>query len=333
MPLNHRLVHRSVPKMTTTDLPGIMMMNDSNCAICAMGPPPNLILSIPPPPIPSFLQYGSEVHSQTGMPISGTVNGTICNHHCDWKVDGVQYVEMPHQVAGNLFDDTWLLILVLSCVGIIVVSVLLVIVLLRCKFNTSQKGGTISMPAAAITQPKSARIQNETVLYPCTADGMQDSRIMWATLTPRGTTRHYLEDHTYETVGNGMTPKRTYPTAPVENIYIEPPVSSPVRSTPKEEIAFDNTAFVDYEEPLSMKAEYFQLNDVLEPNESELYGCQRETYRPRVSSPTRIEHPNLPPLNLHPHNRTIRKNSSIQQIGADTILRNSLALAAYTPDI
>lgn len=50
--------------------------------------------------------------------------------------------------------------------------------------------------------------------------------------------------------------------------YADPPAISPVHNRPKDEKAFDNTAFVDYEEPLSIKTEYYQLNDVLEPNES-----------------------------------------------------------------
>jgi len=41
-----------------------------------------------------------------------------------------------------------------------------------------------------------------------------------------------------------------------------------VQNRPKDDKAFDNTAFVDYEEPLSIKTEYYQLNDVLEPSES-----------------------------------------------------------------
>lgn len=41
-----------------------------------------------------------------------------------------------------------------------------------------------------------------------------------------------------------------------------------MQNRPKDDKAFDNTAFVDYEEPLSIKTEYYQLNDVLEPNES-----------------------------------------------------------------
>lgn len=50
--------------------------------------------------------------------------------------------------------------------------------------------------------------------------------------------------------------------------YADPPAITPVQNRPKDDKAFDNTAFVDYEEPLSIKTEYYQLNDVLEPNES-----------------------------------------------------------------
>lgn len=82
------------------------------------------------------------------------------------------------------------------------------------------------------------------VLYPGT---VPDSRLLWATLTPRGTTHHL-----------------TVPSAP----------PTPAKS-------FDNSGFVDPDD-------YLRL-------------------RPRVSPPTRIEHPNLPPLNLH---RTLRREGS-----------------------
>lgn len=55
--------------------------------------------------------------------------------------------------------------------------------------------------------------------------------------------------------------------------YADPPAITPVQNRPKDDKAFDNTAFVDYEEPLSIKTEYYQLNDVLEPNESGNTGC------------------------------------------------------------
>lgn len=59
---------------------------------------------------------------------------------------------------------------------------------------------------------------------------------------------------------------------------------------------------------------------------------QRGTLRPRVSSPTRIEHPNLPPLNLHPHKRASRKGSGAQHT-SDTLLRSSITSSTYIPTI
>lgn len=59
--------------------------------------------------------------------------------------------------------------------------------------------------------------------------------------------------------------------------YADPPAITPVQNRPKDDKAFDNTAFVDYEEPLSIKTEYYQLNDVLEPSESgKVYKLRRK---------------------------------------------------------
>lgn len=88
--------------------------------------------------------------------------------------------------------------------------------------NKSGKNGVISIPnATSGIQAKNGRIQNEAVLYPCGADTMQDSRVMWATLTPRGTTRHYLEEHTYETIGGGQFHKRACSTTPTEHVKLK----------------------------------------------------------------------------------------------------------------
>ena len=48
-------------------------------------------------------------------------------------------------------------------------------------------------------------------------------------------------------------------------MYAEPPVPPPPLTIPRNDKAFDNTAFVDYEDPLSVRSEYYQLNDVFEP--------------------------------------------------------------------
>lgn len=87
--------------------------------------------------------------------------------------------------------------------------------------NGGMKSGGMSIPApTSCTESKTIRMHNEAVLYPCATDNIQDSRVMWATLTPRGTTRHYLEEHTYETIGNGSTHKRAYSSGPIEHVKL-----------------------------------------------------------------------------------------------------------------
>ncbi|XP_015190663.1 PREDICTED: uncharacterized protein LOC107074104 isoform X1 [Polistes dominula] len=321
-------------RMRNSEIGGIIMKN-SSCSSCPLGPPPD-ILHIPPPPFPEFLQQSSDFYPNLGaLPFPPNLNDSPCKHLCDRRFEGVQYIEMPQQ--GTVFDDTWLLVLISSCIGVILIGALLATLFLKCKLNRSGKNGVISMPNATTgMQTKNGRIQNEAVLYPCAADTMQDSRVMWATLTPRGTTRHYLEEHTYETIGGGQFHKRACSTTPTEHVklktYADPPVTTPVCVRPKDDKAFDNTAFVDYEEPLSVKTEYYQLNDVLEPNDSGILTIQRGTLRPHVSSPTRIEHPNLPPLNLLPHKRSSKKGS-IGQHNSDTLLRSSITSSTYIPTI
>ncbi|XP_017754514.1 PREDICTED: uncharacterized protein LOC108546775 [Eufriesea mexicana] len=304
-----------------------LTMNNSGCASCTLEPPPD-ILHIPPPPFPAILQQSSDFYPHADLlSFPPHLNDSPCKHFCDRRSEGVQYIEMPQQ--GTVFDDTWLLVLISSCIGVIFIGIILATLLLKCKFNRSGKSGVISIPnATSGIQTKNGRIQNEAVLYPCAADTIQDSRVMWATLTPRGTTRHYLEEHTYETIGGGQFHKRACSTTPSEHTYADPPITTPIQNRLKDDKAFDNTAFVDYEEPSLIKTDYYQLNNVLESNDP---GIQKGTSRPRVSSPTRIEHPNLPPLNLHPHKRSSRKGSATPQT-SDTLLRSSIT-STYIPTL
>lgn len=51
----------------------------------------------------------------------------------------------------------------------------------------------------------------------------------------------------------------------------------------------------------------------------------RNSPRPLVSTPTRIEHPNIPPLNMHPHRGhnngtlTLNKKSTLTRRTSDTL--------------
>lgn len=179
----------------------------------------------------------------------------------------------------------------------------------------------------------------ETVLYHGST-GIQDNRMVWAALTPRGT-QHFIsenyprdlvdylenEDH-YETVEN------------VHPVHPPPPQCYNTYGTYSKGLAnihsrtrtsFDNSFLdYDYEDPTPL-IESYQLNDV-ENREVAHFSMLGNTdmrcaslglgnslrrgvplgitLRPKVSPPTRIEHPNLPPLNLYPHKtNTLKKNT------------------------
>lgn len=94
--------------------------------------------------------------------------------------------------------------------------------------------------------------------------------------------------------------------------------------------SFDNNGFTDfdYEDPANLSDFYHDDHDSGYQEPQEVIGTlNRVIPRPLVSSPTRIEHPNIPPLNMHPHRShngtlTLNKKSTINR-------RINDAMAAY----
>lgn len=79
------------------DFDDIDVLNNSESP-CNLGPPPDMILHLPPPPFPSFLQSKSDLYADVDLlPFIPNLNNSPCKHLCDWKTEGVQYVEMPQQ--------------------------------------------------------------------------------------------------------------------------------------------------------------------------------------------------------------------------------------------
>lgn len=114
-----------------------------------------------------------------------------------------------------------------------------------------------------------------------------DSRVLWAALTPRGT-RHFVAD--------------TYPHDETEDHHyecVEPPL---YKLGPPEDLAIPRHFNVEYEDPAPLIESYSDRTEEYFRNGMDTL---RRGTRPLVSSPTRIERPNLPPLNLQP--RTLRR--------------------------
>lgn len=244
------------------------LLLSGNCANCdeEWGPPPDSILSIPPPPLPKFIQMDEQ-------------NQSAATSSCVWAptsgATGVEFVELPRK--GSAANDTWLFLVGASFLGVLMLGALLAVLLLKCRSRIMSK---TPMPHSAVSVKKKGC---ESVLYPYPV-ASQDGRVLWATITARGTTQHF--------------------TAAVPMKPTLPPPDPP--------ITFDNTGFVDSDSQTPLMESY-QLNELVDSDSTSSGGTLRP--RPRVSTPTRIEHPNMPPLNTLPH-RTLRR-AAVQRRDSD----------------
>nr|CAD7575353.1 unnamed protein product [Timema californicum] len=150
-------------------------------------------------------------------------------------------------------------------------------------------------------------------------------------------TLHHPTPHLGQTVGCCGLPSplgsttHHYTTEPSPRSRPLPPCPPPSEQA----ASFDNSAFVDSDDPTPL-LESYQLNDMLEAAGGVTTPLRRtpsgspQLPRPLVSSPTRIEHPNLPPLNLHPHARSLRR-STLTRRDSDTAPPPSAVVLTFTP--
>ena len=84
----------------------VLALNGS-CSGCSaeLGPPPDSILFIPPPPLPVYLQAGLQAllatHENDTDTAATPKQRTPCTSPCEWPIGstGVDFVELPRQ--GN----------------------------------------------------------------------------------------------------------------------------------------------------------------------------------------------------------------------------------------
>lgn len=104
------------------------------CSDCtSMGAPPNMILSMPPPPLPSFLLP----KNSQAMPGSNGSQPCFAAFMCEPSLSGhsdnsIEYIELPRN--GNIgIEETWLFVLISSLLGILLLGVLFALLLIRCR--------------------------------------------------------------------------------------------------------------------------------------------------------------------------------------------------------
>lgn len=122
----------------------LLLAMNASCGACAsLGPPPSAILTLPPPPLPAFLKASGDgaVDEDTPCDLQGLLGLEGLPQTCDWHgsragTPGVEFVELPRQVGGmgvGADDDTWFLVLVSCCAGVILLGAVLAVVLMRCR--------------------------------------------------------------------------------------------------------------------------------------------------------------------------------------------------------
>lgn len=288
-----------------------------------MEPPPDTILSMPPPPLPSFLLPKNlpTNNESTHQPCFAAF---MCDPVGPREQSGIELIELSRK------DDTWLFILVASCAAIILLGSLLAMLMMKCKQTYSNYYDTaVKQPPAPPlgtgalgTTVKGGTIRG-TMLYPlvpgsqytsCTLGA--DNRMLWATLTPHGT-QHYIaepigQDDHYEVVDynrHTSTEKKDR--------------KAMLKSS------FENSGFVDfdYEDPTPLMDSY-NTDDIdsgyQEPQN--LNGSfNDDSLRTYVSTPIKIDNPCLAPLNIYQTTaarssmeNTLSKKSTVNRRISDT---------------
>lgn len=194
-----------------------------------LGPPPDTILSLPPPPLPSFLLPRSAILSVAGNNSQPCFAAFVCEPSMSVfgsggsirEQSGIEFIELSHKGI----EDTWVFILVSSCVGVLLLGALLAFILIKCRdvsfgsFHPHSDGSLMKPPMPIIgsnllypncsTGVGGMMMGRQQQQHPQMGGNAIDNRMLWATLTPQGTRHHIVanedsgpmmaEDH-YEVV-------------------------------------------------------------------------------------------------------------------------------------
>lgn len=102
-----------------------------NCGL-VVPPPPDSILSMPPPPLPSFLLPKTAVLAPAANESHPCFATFMCDPNPNPRESGIEFVELSGEHSSGL-ENTWLFVLISSCVGVLILGGLLAVILLKCR--------------------------------------------------------------------------------------------------------------------------------------------------------------------------------------------------------
>lgn len=114
-------------------------VNDSGCgASCSffedLGPPPDLILTMPPPPLPSFLHHILIENGTLGFDEDGNCN--LCHLFSDNGIDS-EFTLKPDLKSS----ESWMSVIVTAVLTSMIVGAFLLVFLVKCRKWKNSHGG------------------------------------------------------------------------------------------------------------------------------------------------------------------------------------------------
>ncbi|KAH8416788.1 hypothetical protein KR222_004552, partial [Zaprionus bogoriensis] len=274
------------------------------------GPPPDFILSMPPPPLPSFL-ITKPKSVDVVLPANESQSqpcfaAFMCGQSLQHNDSGNELMELVRSGDSKSLENVWFF--VSSCIGIFVLGCFLALIVIRCRdsFSTFFSYHDANIKQTAINAlgeaTKSNAFTSGGILYPCaTANSrdllqsqlVNDSRLLWATLTPHGT-RHFIIENSQDGGHYESVDYRGKAHTQVFRGYAKPSQTF-VKS-------FDNNGFVDYdyEDPTPLMDSYHDDMDSGYQEPHEVTGSlRRSPMRTLASSPTAHDISNISAASAH----------------------------------
>lgn len=217
-----------------------------------VGPPPNLIVDLPPPPFPSFLQNSADF-------LFANNNGS-CDF-CNWAQGlDVPYIKVSRK--GRSFDETAFFIAISACISVVIVTILFVVFIFRCK-EAKVKPVPELFGKRLVTNNILSNTSSDTTLYANNSGDaqaaynptpQQQPKIMWSGLGNAGTSPYVLQHQPvnlespellshYEYIDYGSV-GHTY-VYPVKVVHIMNDVDNAAHE--KMVASFENCGFIDSE--------------------------------------------------------------------------------------
>ncbi|CAO1294751.1 unnamed protein product, partial [Diamesa serratosioi] len=310
--------------------------------------PPNQILSIPPPPLPSFL-----LPRISDIPLPGNNHSQPCfaAFMCEPALgnsdrSGIEYIELPRNTSIGI-DEPWFFVLIFSLCGVLFLGAIFAIILLKCRENTcSYHDANLKQQIQYVDRDSNGNHKshgfvagNSQLMSTSNTNSNHLARysnqplpVLWATLTPGGTTQHFVseaypqEDH-YEAIDNNRKYQacvNDLNTTFENNGFIDydyeepsPLIAGSINNLDDDsgyqETEYQDTLAINYSTTSTVNDRYFcnggstdkgQINARSSPAQRKRQHRNSQT----ISTPTRIANPNIIIAPLNTTIKTLNKN-------------------------